>query len=337
MRVLITGATGYLGAHVAARLVSAGHAVRALVRPGRGASVPAGCVPVEGDILEPASLDRALDGCDALVHMAALVKMWVRDRREFDRVNVEGVAAVLRAAEQRHVRRMLYTSTIGALGPTGPDPRDESFERDEFRFRTEYERTKWVADRLVRDRVREGLPVTTVYPGVVYGPGAMTQGNLLGRVFMDYLGGRLKARLGGAPARICYAYADDVAEGHRLALEKGAPGRGYILGGENVSQDELFALLHALTGRRPPRLAIPFWAAETAGRLLRAWARLTDRPPDITDGAIATFRHSWVYSSERAVRELGYQITPLREGLRSTIEALRSGSVSPEASARQGR
>ncbi len=337
MRVLITGATGYLGAHVAARLQSAGHAVMALARPGRGTSVPAGCLPVEGDVLDPASLDRALDGCDALVHMAALVKMWVKDRREFDRVNVEGVAAVLRAAERRRVRRILYTSTIGALGPTGPEPRDETFERGEFRFRTEYERTKWVADRLVRERAADGLPVVTVYPGVVYGAGAMTQVNLLDRLFTDYLAGRLRTRLGGTPARICYAYADDVAEGHRLALEKGTPGRGYILGGENVSQDELFALLHALTGRRPPRIAIPFWMAETAGRLLRAWARLTGRPPAITDGAIATFRHHWVYSSDRAVRELGYRITPLREGLGRTIEALRPRTASRAGATRHGR
>jgi len=337
MRVLITGATGYLGGHVAARLRSAGHAVIALARPGRGTCVPAGCLPVEGDVLDPASLDRALDGCDALVHMAALVKMWVKDRREFDRVNVEGVAAVLRAAERRRVRRILYTSTIGALGPTGPEPRNETFERNEFRFRTEYERTKWVADRLVRERTGDGLPVVTVYPGVVYGAGAMTQGNLLDRVFTDFLDGRLKARLGGAPTRVCYAYADDVAEGHRLALERGTPGRGYILGGENVSQDELFALLQALTGRRPPRFVIPFWTAVAAGRLLRAWARLTGRPPAITDGTVATFRHHWIYSSDRAVRELGYRITPLREGLGRTIDALRPRMASRAGAAGQER
>jgi NAD+-dependent farnesol dehydrogenase len=337
LRVLITGSTGYLGAHVAARLRLAGHDVRALARPGRGAMVPAGCQPVEGDVLDPTSLDRALEGCDALVHMAALVKMWVKDRREFDRVNVEGVAAILRAAERRRVRRILYTSTIGALGPTGPEPRDETFERSEFRFRTDYERTKWVADRLVRERAADGLPVITVYPGVVYGAGAVTDGNLLDRLFTDYLAGRLNTRLGGAPVRICYAYADDVAEGHRLALDKGTPGRGYILGGENVSQDELFALLHELTGRRSPRIAIPFWAAETAGRLLRARARLTGRPPAITDGAIATFRHHWAYSSDRAVRELGYRITPLREGLGRTIEALRPRTVVRPGAARRER
>ena len=333
MRVLVTGATGYLGGHVAARLAAAGHTVLALARPGREGNVPAGCQAVVGDVLHPASLDRAIDGCDALVHLAALVRMWVRDRREFDRVNVEGLAAALRAAERCRVRRILYTSTIGALGPTGPDPRDETFERTDFRFRTNYERTKWVAELMVRERVAGGLPVVTVYPGVVYGAGAVTQGNLLDRIFRDYLGGRLKFRLGRAPSRICYAYADDVAEGHRLALDKGAPGRGYILGGENVSQDDLFSLLHDLTGRRPPRTAIPFWAAEAAGKALCAWSRLTGVPPAITDGAIATFRFHWAYSSDRAARELGYRVTPLREGLRRTLEALRSRAAVPVGAA----
>jgi farnesol dehydrogenase len=318
---------------VAARLRASGHEVAVLVRPGHGARAPAGCRAVEGDILDPASVDRALEGCDSIVHMAALVKMWVRDRREFDRVNVEGAAVVLRAAERRGVRRILYTSTIAALGPTGPELRDETFERNEFRFRTEYERTKWVADRLVRERAAAGLPVVTVYPGVVYGTGAMTQGNLLDRIFTDFLAGRLRARLGVARYRVCYAFADDVAEGHRLALERGLPGRGYILGGENASQDELFVLLQSLTGLRPPRIVIPCRVAEAAGMILRAWARLTGTPPAITDGALATFRHHWIYSSDRAVRELGYRITPLREGLGRTIQQLRGRDARPAGDA----
>jgi NAD+-dependent farnesol dehydrogenase len=324
MKVLVTGATGYLGGHVAGRLAAAGHHVLALARPGREGGVPHGCRPIAGDVLDPASLDRALEGCDALVHMAALVKMWVRDRREFERVNVEGLVAAFQAAERQGVRRILYTSTIGVLGPTGPDARDETHERTEFLFRTDYERTKWLADLVVRERVKSGLPVITLYPGVVYGAGAQTQGNLLDQLFRDYLAGRLKVRLGRAPSRICYALTADVAEGHRLALDRGEPGRGYILGGENASQDELFGLLHELTGLRPPQAAVPFWVAETAGKAMRAWARLGGRPPVITDGAIATFRYHWAYSSDRAIRELGYRVTPLREGLRATLEALRT-------------
>ncbi len=323
MRILVTGATGYLGAHVAARLVSADHTVLALVRRGKEGRLPPGCRPVSGDVLDPVSIERALAGCDALVHMAALVKMWVRDRREFDRVNVEGFAAVLRAAERAGLRRILYTSTIGALGPTGPEPEDEGHERADFAFRTDYERTKWVAERIAVERARAGAPLIIVYPGVVYGPGASTEGNLLDRLFRDYLEGRLRTRLGRRPTRICYAFVEDVAEGHRLALENGKNGSGYILGGENATQDELFAHLQSLTGIAPPRYALPFWAAEAAGKALRAWARLSGSPPAFTDGAIATFRTHWAYSSARAIHELGYCVTALREGLRRTLLVLR--------------
>ncbi len=322
MKILITGATGYLGAHVAARL-AAGHAVQALVRPGKESRLPPGCRPVAGDVLDPASIERALDGCEAVVHMAALVKMWARDRGGFDRVNVEGLAAVLRAAEKSSVRRVLYTSTIAALGPTGPETVDETHERTEFDFRTDYERSKWVAEKVAVERARGGAPLVIVYPGVVYGPGAPTQGNLLDQLLREYLAGRLKTRLGRRPTRICYAFVDDVAEGHLLALERGVAGRGYILGGENVTQDELFTLLHELTGIPPPRRAIPFWMAEAAGRGQRAWARMGGAPPAFTDGAIATFRYHWAYSSSRAIGEIGYRVTALREGLRRTLQALR--------------
>ena len=334
MRILITGSTGYLGSHVAARLAAAGHTVLALVRPARESGVPPGCLPVTGDVLDPSTVERALAGCDACVHMAALVKMWVRDARQFDRVNVEGLAAVLRAAERRGVARILYTSTIAALGPTGPEARDETCARSEFNFRTEYERSKWSAERLAVERAGAGLPIVIAYPGVVYGPGASTQGNLLEKAFADYAAGRTRTRLGRRSARICYAYAPDVALGHLLALEKGTPGRGYILGGENVTQDELFSLLQELTGFPPPQTAIPFWVAEAAGRAQRCRARLTGRPPSFTDGAIATFRYHWAYRSDRAIRELGYRVTPLREGLRATLEALRRrGAAGPSGAA----
>jgi len=323
MRVLITGATGYLGSRVAVRLIAAGHQVIGLARPGRERALPPGCGAVTGDVRDPASLRRALRGCDALVHLAAIVKVWTRDPREFDRVNVEGLAATLRAAEESSVRRMVYTSSIVVLGPTDGAVRDETFERSDFAFHTEYERSKWVAEKVARDRAAAGLPIVFVYPGVVYGPGTGTEGNLLDGTLRSYLKGGLRTRLGRGDLRICYAHVDDVAEGHRLALEHGVPGRGYVLGGDNASMQELFAHLEAITGIEPPRRAIPYWIAESVGRCLQARARLTGIPPAITAGVVATFRHEWAYSSARARSELGYRPMSLRDGLTRTIEALR--------------
>ncbi len=333
MKVLVTGATGYLGSHVASALAAAGHTVLALARPGSEGRVPPGCRAVPGDVLETGSVRRALAGCDALVHLAALVRNWVRDPRQFDRINVEAVAATLRAAEEAGVGRIVYTSTIAALGPTDGRVRDESAERTDFRFHTNYERSKSIAERMVREKAAAGLPVVIVYPGVIYGPGTETAGNLVGRLVRAHVEGRLKTRLGRGDLRICYAYVGDVARGHLLALERGAAGRGYILGGENLTLDQFFAVLEELTGAAAPRWSVPYWIGEGAGRVLRAVAWATGVPPAITDGVVATFRHEWAYSSVRAARELGYATTPFREGLRLTLEALRREPSRPAGAA----
>ncbi len=337
MKILLTGSTGYLGSRVGRRLAESGHDVAALCRPGREGAVPPGCRPVAGDLRDPSSIRRAVAGRDALVHMGALVRMWVPDRRDFERINVEGLSATLRAAEEAGVARVLYTSTVVALGPTDGAVRDESYERQRLSFCTDYERTKWIAERLVREKISSGSPITVVYPGVVYGPGAPTEGNLLRRMLVDHLGGRLRARLGRGDRRICYAFIEDVAEGHRLALERGRPGRGYILGGENATQDEIFRILSGITGVPPPRRAVPYWAGETAGFLLEAAARVTGIRPAVTRGVVRTFRYEWAYSSERAEAEIGYRITPLIEGLRSTIEALRGDGAGREGSRKEAR
>jgi farnesol dehydrogenase len=328
MRVLITGATGYLGASVAATLVAAGHEVTALCRPGRETLLPAGCGSASGDLRDRASLRRALEGREALVHMAAMVQKWSRHREEFDRINVDGTASILEAASETGVRKILYTSSIVALGPTEGAPADEDRPRSTGGTCTDYERTKWRGLQVVRSRSVAGQPIVVVYPGVVYGPGAPTEGNLLLDTLRDYVRGRLRGRLGRGDLRICYAFAEDVARGHLLALERGVAGRGYILGGENATQDDLFRTLHALTGLASPPIAVPYWLAEALGSLMVLTAHLTGRPPSLTPGVVATFRHEWAYRSERAEREIGYSVTPLSEGLRRTLESLRPGVTS---------
>ena len=321
MKILATGATGYLGRAVAACLHAGGHQVVALCRPGSASRLPPGVRPVDGDVLDSGSVRRALRGCDALVHMAAMVRMWSADPGEFDRVNVDSLTALLRAAEEAGIGRILTTSSVVALGPTDGTIGDETTERAVLRFSTDYERTKWRAERVVRESVTAGLPIVTVYPGVVYGPGAPTRGNLLRGLLQRYHEGRLRTRLGRSDRRICYAYIDDVARGHLLALDGGRPGSGYILGGENATQADLFAILQEISGHPPPRITVPYWAGEALGRCLQVVARVTGFEPPVTAGVVATFRHEWAYSSERAIRELGYRVTPLREGLARTLGA----------------
>ncbi|MGH9868181.1 MAG: NAD-dependent epimerase/dehydratase family protein [Candidatus Polarisedimenticolia bacterium] len=322
MKVFLTGGTGFLGKRIARRLAEAGHDVTALARPGpRAREMPAGVRVVTGDVTDPAGVAAAAAGADAIVHAAALVKVWVRDQSAFDRVNVGGLRCVLDAASRLGVGRVLYTSSFIALGPTDGTVADETWVRRTPPHNA-YERTKAEADRVAREAAAAGAPIVTVYPGVVYGAGEMTDGSLMTRTVSDFTRGRTPGLLGSGDQRICYAFMDDVVEGHLLALERGAPGRGYILGGINASWKELYAALSRLTGRPAPTRHLPLWALRLAGRALRWQARVTGIEPILTDEVVEIYRHDWAYSSDRAARELGYRITPLEQGLRRTIDWL---------------
>jgi nucleoside-diphosphate-sugar epimerase len=193
MKVLLTGATGFLGRAVARQLAARGHSLRVLARPSsRLAGLPDGCEVVAGDVTDGGSLQRAASGCEAVVHMAALVKVWVPDPERFDAVNVGGLRHVLDAARAAGAR-LVYTSSFMALGPSGDGAVDGERPHPGPPFRNAYERTKANADRLAREAAAAGQDVVIVYPGVIYGPGDMTEGNIVARLVADHLNGRLPA------------------------------------------------------------------------------------------------------------------------------------------------
>ncbi|HET7746301.1 MAG TPA: NAD-dependent epimerase/dehydratase family protein, partial [Vicinamibacteria bacterium] len=241
MKVLLTGGTGFLGKNVARALAAAGHELRLLARPTSSRDgLPAG-ERVDGDVTDREAMLRAAEGCQAVVHMAAMVKMWTPDRAAFDAVNVGGLRNAL-AAGRAAGARVLYTSSFIAIGPTGPQPADES-QVHPGRPRNDYERTKAEADAVAREAAAAGQDVVLVYPGVVYGPGDLTDGNIVVRMITDHLAGRLPGIIGPGDRAWSYAYVDDVARGHAAALERGRPGERYLLGGENVTMTGFFERL----------------------------------------------------------------------------------------------
>ena len=324
MQILITGVSGFLGGRLAQAFSRAGHAVRGLVRdPSRWTDRPAGAEVATGDVVERATIAAAAEGCEAIVHAAALVKLWVRDRRSFDRVNVDGLANVLSVARERGAR-VLWASSFFALGPTDGRILDVDDPRMTERFCTPYERTKWIADQLARRVPASDVDLVRLYPGILFGPGSLTEGNYVVRMLAQHARGKLPGLLGRTDLRQCLAFVDDVAEGFVLALERAAPGSGYVLGGENVTTAELFARFARLTGVTPPRRIIPFGIATALGAAQRAFARLTGVTPQLTDESVEVYKHEWAYTSERAVRDLDYRITPFDEALRSTVEWMRT-------------
>jgi farnesol dehydrogenase len=324
MKIMVTGASGFLGGRAARRLAQAGHGIRALVRdPERWTDRPEGAETIVGDLRDAESVRRAAEGCDAIFHAAALVKMWVRDRRQFDRVNVQGLGHVIEAARETGAR-LLYVSSFIALGPTDDALHDEETPRSTMEFHNDYERTKWVADQMVRHLATTGFPVVRLYPGVVFGPGALSDGNHVVKLLLQHARGRLPGMLGSGELRQCFAYVDDVVEGALAALERARPGSAYILGGENRNARELFAAFERAAGVAPPRRSIPFALAGLIGRLQRWRANLLNIEPELTDQVVGVYRHEWAYSSELAIRELDYRITPFEEAVAKTVDWLRS-------------
>jgi farnesol dehydrogenase len=324
VKVLLTGGTGFLGKNVARALAGAGHSLRVLARAGSDLSgLPGGAEVARGDVTDGASLVEAASGCDAVVHMAALVKMWVPDRARFDAVNIGGIRNALAAAEAAKAR-LVYTSSFIAVGPAGPVPADETRAHDMRSFRNDYERTKAHADAIAREAAAGGRDVVILYPGVVYGPGDLTDGNLVVKMVADHLAGRFPGIVGPGDRLWSYAYVDDVADAHAAALSSAQPGSRYFLAGENVAMTRFFEVLAEVSGVAAPRRHIPYGAASALGYLMYLWAELTGLPPQLTHEVVGVFREHWAYSSERAIRELGYRPTPLREGLRRTVEWLRA-------------
>jgi farnesol dehydrogenase len=278
-----------------------------------------------GDVTEPATLPPALADVQAVCHSAALVSSWARDRGLFHRVNVEGSANVFEAALRSAVTRVVYTSTIFVLGPSDQAPgswrglADETCVPARRRFHTEYERTKTEALSRVDEFVARGLPVVTVMPGVVYGPGHETEGSFINPLIAAVARGRLGPLVGTGRERWCFAYIADVARGHVLAAERGQPGVRYILGGENLAVANFLSLAAELAGRPWRWRALPLLLAQalTLPDVLRA--RLGGAPPRLTPGAVAALVHSWAFSTEKARRELGYAVTPVGKALQEML------------------
>ncbi|MGA2631956.1 MAG: NAD-dependent epimerase/dehydratase family protein [Terriglobia bacterium] len=318
--ILLTGATGYLGSQIAQKLIARKMPFRVLVRDAarlRFDPVAANCEVITGSLTTPEGLNAALRGVDAVIHTAALVKMWVHDPGRFWQTNVHGLTELLRASAAAGVRRVIYTSSFIALGPSADENAGENLVH-RGPYSNEYEQTKAQALAWLRHEGRD-FPVVTLLPGVIYGPGPLTEGNLMGGMIEQYLAGRFPGLLGSGNQRWSFAFNKDVVDAHLAALEKGKPGEEYVLAGDNRSLNEFFRVLTALSGVRHPVLHLPFWAGKMAGAAEIFRAKFLSHTPQLTPGVVNIFKHDWVYSSAKAEAELDYRVTPLEVGLRNTL------------------
>jgi nucleoside-diphosphate-sugar epimerase len=318
MRYAITGATGFVGGSLARLLRDAGHDVRALVRDaGRATSLTAlGVELVPGDLDDIAALDRLCDGVDGLFHVAGWYKLGQRDPSVGDRVNVAGTRNVLAAAQRHHVPRVVHTSTLAVNSDTHGQVHDESY-RHTGDFVSDYDRTKAQAHGIAERFATDGLAVVIVQPGLVYGPGDTAQtGALIEQVVR---GRRPQVPKGGGA---CWAHVDDVAAGHVLAMEKGAPGESYMLAGPRSTLADALRRLAVIAGTKGP-VVLPDGMVRVTAAVLGALGRVVPLPPDFAAETLRASLATYYGSPTRAERELGWHARDLDTGLRETVAALR--------------
>ena len=319
MRVLVTGATGFIGGNLARELWRRGDDVRALVRPGsnRLTIEGTGIVPVEGDILDRASVDRAVQGCEAVFHVAAAYTFWSRHPAVVSRTNVQGTVNVLQAARQAGVSRTVYTSTVSTVGLPKEGLGDESTPLDPKTLHGHYKRSKLQAEQEALAMAEDGMPVVVVNPTAPVGPWDVKP-TPTGRMVLDFLRRRIPAYLETGMNLVDVA---DVVDGHILALEKGKPGERYILGNRNLSLKGIFDILSSLTGLPAPRIRAPYWLVLGVGYADRfVEGTLMRREPAIpVEGVLASRKPAYV-SCDKAVRELGQPQRPIEDALKQAAD-----------------
>ncbi len=319
MKVLVTGVTGFIGSAVARALVRAGTDVRGLVRPGADVRALDGLAieSVPGDVNDAASLRSALAGCRQVYHVAAHYALWARDPSVFHRVNVEGTGAVMAAAREAGVERVVYTSTIGTIGlPDDGGPGTEDTPVDPARMAGAYKRSKYAAEQVVMRAAAAGLPVVIVNPSAPVGVGDVKP-TPTGQIIVDFMKRRMVAYL---ETGMNLVDVEDVAVGHLRAMERGRVGERYILGGRNLMLKDVFEMLSPLTGVAAPTLKLPRGLILPLAHL-NAWLAdyVTHRPPRIPLDGVRMAKDVMHYDCAKAVRELGLPQTPVETALAKAV------------------
>jgi dihydroflavonol-4-reductase len=322
MKGLVTGATGFVGAAVARALGAAGWQVRVLARPGsdRGNLRSLAVEVVEGELGDESSLERALEGCDGLFHVAADYRLGARDPRPLYRTNVEGTRNILSAARRVGVPRVVYTSSVATVGiPADGTPGDERTAVALSDMIGHYKRSKFLAEEAAREAAGAGLSVVIVNPSTPVGPGDIKP-TPTGQLVLDAARGRMPAYV---DTGLNIAHVDDVAAGHLLAFERGHAGERYILGGEDMSLQRILAQIAVLTGRKPPRIRLPYGAVLPMAYLAEGFAKLSGRSGRLTLEGVRMSRKRMFFSSDKAVRDLGYRWRPPQEAFADALQWFR--------------
>lgn len=317
--ILVTGATGFIGSHVARFLEQRGERLRLLVRKASDRTLIQGldAEVCDGDLKDRTSLREAVQECDAVFHVAADYRLWTPDPQEVYATNVDGTRNILEAARHARVERFVYTSSIGTMAPStdGEAVSEESIAPIR-RMVGHYKRSKFLAEREALQAAAAGLPVVVVNPTAPVGEGDIKP-TPTGKIVQDFLNGGMPAYV---DTGLNLVDVRDVARGHWLAASRGRVGERYLLGAENLTFRAILQELADISGRRAPRIRLPYSVAWTAGAACQAWSRLSGRPPAVPIEGVRMARYRMFADCSKARRELGFNPGPVRPALERAVE-----------------
>ena len=323
MKAFVTGATGFLGSHVARALADQGAQLRLLVRSTSNLRNLENlkAETAVGDLRDPVSIERAMAGCDTVFHVAADYRLWVRDPDEMYRSNVNGTRAILEAARKNGVQRIVYTSSVATMGFTSNGrPADENSPVSLADMIGHYKRSKFMAEQVAIEAGRGGMHVVTVNPTTPVGEHDVKP-TPTGRIVVDFLKRKFPAYV---ETGLNLVDVRECARGHVMALEKGRRGERYILGGENLTLKQILDKLGAITGLPSPRVKLPYFFAFATGFVDEAiTGRVLGREPRATVDTVRMGKKKMFASSDKAVRELGWKIVLVEDALRRAVEWFR--------------
>jgi len=323
-KYFVSGGTGFIGIELIKKLIRSGNIVHLLVRDKNKTKIfnQSGITVFEGDITSYSEVDEAMQGCSHVFHLAAHAKPFAKDPAIFDRINIDGTRNILEAALKYGISKIVFTSTGGTFGTTSEF--DDAFEespKPETYF-TDYARTKRVAEKICDEYIGKGLNIVTVYPTRVFGPGLLSESNGISKILKLYQKGKWRIIPGNGKTFGNYVYIDDVVNGHLQAMQKGKPGENYILGGENLTFDELFSIIKRISAKDYSLFHIPYPLLWALAAIMVSFARLFNRQPLISPGWVKRYLQHRRLSSLKATKELDYRITPVETGLSITLKWL---------------
>lgn len=324
MKILITGAGGFIGSKLALKLAESGEQVRAMVHSKKSNFLLHPNIEiVKGDVLDKKSLEIAMFGCEQVYHLAAMAKIWAKNPQLFYDINVEGCENVIQIGAKMGVKKFVVTSSAGTIGPTTNGNAVTENQKRETEFHDHYEISKLKSEEKIIQHVKNGTHIVIVNPTRSFGPGEFTAGNTISKIISRYVNGKWKFKLLSGNEIGNYVFVDDVAIGHILAMKYGRAGGRYILGGENATFNQFISIVSEESGIHSELIKIPLWLITSFAKYSELMSKFGVEPK-VTSAWVKKYRANWTTSIAKAEQELGYKPRILRQGIKETIDWIKS-------------